>query len=391
MNLLKKWKNSVGKGKSFRALLTDLSKAFDCVNHDLLIAKLHAYGFDIPSLKLIYSYLNNRKQRVRINNSYSSWEEIIYGVPQGSILGPLFFNINMGDLFYFIVEWETANYADDTTPYTSQVNTDAVIRSLEKCALLLFKLFTYNFMKANSDKSHLLLSTNETVTANIDNNIITNSKSEKLLGVTIDSKLDFDEHTNRLCSKASQKLSALARISPFMKVEQRRKIMKAFIGSQFGYCPLVWMFCSRRANNRMNRIQERALRIVYSDKTSSFDELLERDKSVSIHNRNLQVLATEIYKVKENLVPDTIKDIFNIIEPPYNMRRNTMFQCTSIRTQKYGLSSLSYLGPQIWNLVPRDIKNSISLDDFRNKIKTWKTEKCPCKLCKTYIPDVGFL
>ena len=134
----------------------------------------------------------------------------------------------------------------------------------------------------------------ENLSANIHGDTIPNSKSEKLLGVTIDSKLNFDEHVWRLCDKATQKLNVLARIASFMKIDQKRKIMKAFISSQFGYCPLVWMFCSRRLDNRINRIQERTLRIVYNDKSSSYHELLEKDSSVSIHCRNLQVLAGDL-------------------------------------------------------------------------------------------------
>ena len=328
----------------------------------MLIAKLAAYGVDYNSLKLIYSYLKKRKQRVRINNSYSPLEEIEHGVPQGSILGPLFFNVNICDLFYFIEEWETANYADDTTPYTAQEDLETVIRSLERCAKIIFSWFEFNYMKANSDKSHLLLSSDNEVSANINNDIIKNSKSEKLLGVIIDTKLNFEEHTTRLCNKASHKLSALARISSYMSICQRRRIMKAFISSQFGYCPLVWLFCSRNANNRMNRIQERALRIVYNDKISSYSDLLERDNSVTIHSRNLQVLATEIFKVKHNLASPVMNEVFGLSESRYNLRKSTVFQSRRIRTQNYGLSSLAYLAPKIWQLVPEEIKNSVSLN-----------------------------
>ena len=110
--MIEKWKTAVDNGGVFAALLTDLSKAFDCIPHDLIIAKLAAYGFDTNALKLIHNYLSNRKQRVKINSVYSIWKDISYGVPQGSILGPLLFNIHLCDLLYFLENTDIASYAD---------------------------------------------------------------------------------------------------------------------------------------------------------------------------------------------------------------------------------------------------------------------------------------
>ena len=150
-----------------------------------------------------------------------------------------------------------ANYADDTTPYTGGKNSQDVITSLENCVLVLFKWFENNLMKANSDKSQLLLSTSTSSTANINGDIKKNLESEKLLRVTIDYKLNFEEHLSKVCDKASQKLNALARISSYMNINQRKRIMRAFISSQL-YCSFVWSFCSLKINNRMNRIQGHA-------------------------------------------------------------------------------------------------------------------------------------
>ena len=123
-----------------------------------------------------------------------------------------------------------------------------------------------NGLKANPDKFHLILSEPCTeYSVRIEDFIIPNSNNKKLLGVTIDNKLTFDEHVNSLCDKASQKLHALSRVANFMNIKQRQIIMKSFINSQFGYCPLVWMFHSRKINNRINKIHERALRIVFND------------------------------------------------------------------------------------------------------------------------------
>ena len=116
--MIEKWKIVVDNGGAFGALLTDLSKAFDCIPHELIVAKLEAYGFQIDALRLVYDYLSNRKQRVKLNKTFSSWRDIDHGVPQGSILSPLFFNIHLCDLFYFLDDLDIASYADDTTLYT---------------------------------------------------------------------------------------------------------------------------------------------------------------------------------------------------------------------------------------------------------------------------------
>ena len=115
LSMLEKWETCVDNKKTFGTLLTDLSKAFDCLFHDLLLAKLNAYGFSLPALRLMQSYLSNKKQRTEINSEFSSWEEILFGVPQGSILGSLLCNIFLCDLLFIMDDVDFASYADDNT------------------------------------------------------------------------------------------------------------------------------------------------------------------------------------------------------------------------------------------------------------------------------------
>ena len=186
--MIEKWRKSLDNGDIFCAVLTDLSKAFDCLPHDLIIAKLKAYGFDEPSLKLMHSYLSGRKQRTKIGNSYSPWEDITHGVPQGSILGPLLFNIFLCDMFFLLHDIEIASYADDTTPYVSANSIEETISILEDISEKLFQWFTSNQMKANEGKCHLLLRKNSSVSIKIKDAKVKNSTCEKLLGIQIDNK-----------------------------------------------------------------------------------------------------------------------------------------------------------------------------------------------------------
>ena len=150
---------------------------------------------------------------------------------------------------------------------------------------------------------------------------IKNSTCEKLQGVKVDNKLNFSEQLDGIIKKASRKVSALYRIFPFMDLTKRRLLMNSFFSSQFSYCPLIWMCHSRTVNSKINKLHEICLRIIYNDKKSSFKELLETDKSVPMHIKNLQVLATKIFKLYRNITPPIVRQLFQSRNIDYNLRR----------------------------------------------------------------------
>ena len=133
------------------------------------------------------------------------------------------------------------------------------------------------------------------------------------------------------------------RIAPSLKFKQRKLLLNTFITVQFSYAPVVWMFHSRKLNNRINHIHERALRLVYKDYTSSFDELLLKDNSFRIHHCNLQKLANEMFKVMLGLTPDIMKNVFRIIENSYELIKETKFKSRNVHTVRYGIETACFL------------------------------------------------
>ena len=297
-----RWKKSLDSKNITGAVLTDLSKDFDCLNHNLLLAKLESYGFDKKYLKFIHEYLRERKQMTKVHNSYSTWRDVLFGVPRGSILGPLLFNIFMNDIFFFIKKTNIANYADDNTAYTFENDVASLLKTLENENTIILNWFRINEMKSNDDKFHLIIANTDKVSVTLGNEVIEASDTVELLGIELDQNLIFNLHVSDLLKKVNQKLHAFARISKYLSQDKLKIIMRTFIQSQFNYCPLIWMFHSRTLNNIINKLHERALRIVYKNENLCFQELLDLDNSVTIHQRNLQKLVVEIYKVKNNLI-----------------------------------------------------------------------------------------
>ena len=186
------------------------------------------------------------------------------------------------------------------------------------------------------------------------------------------------------------------RVSKYMSTEKLRLLMKTFIETQFNYCPLVWMFHSRKLNKRINRLHERALRVAYKNDNLTFQQLLEKDNSFTIHERNLQKLATLMYQVKHKMCPQPVQDIFAHNSHATELRSSEKDVLEDLvlpkaRTVNYGIETLRFRGPVIWNLIPDEIKMSETLESFKDKIGNWKPQGCKCRLCKEYIPNLGYI
>ena len=233
--MLEKWKSTLDKGENICVLFMDLSKAFDTINHDLLLAKLKAYGFSINALDLMCSYLKNQKQSVQIDNNFSSSKKVHAGVPQGSIDGPLLFNLFINDFVLFLSDTFLSNYADDNNLYNIGKDRDIIKNLLRKDFVALTEWFFENCMVLNQKKCHYMCTGRYTKNDKFefDNLLLENSKEEVVLGVTIDNKLTFDSHIKNTCRKAGQKLGALLRITNYLNSSQKKPIFSRMIKSRF--------------------------------------------------------------------------------------------------------------------------------------------------------------
>mgnify|MGYP000745461007 FL=1 len=364
-------------------LLVDLSKAFDCLPHPLISAKLYAYGASPDAVNLLTDYLSNRKQRVKVGDATSSWASILKGVPQGSILGPVIFNIFMNDIFCCIKDGILFNYADDNTVL---VKADTKQELLNKISLNGENLITWctdNQMEANASKFQVMIS-NETTSTQVvfDGTNVQSEQSVRLLGVQLDNKFNFSEHISNITKTATRQLNCLKRLGHFLDQNTRLLLYKSFVLSNFNYCPAVWHFCGATNSLKLEKIQLRALRFVYNEYHSDYDSLLKRANLPTLELGRLRHIATEVFKAFHRLNPAYICDMFNLHSHGYSLRaKNKLFQSHK-RSTKGGLHSFSHIGTKVWNNLPNDMRTEPDFKIFKRQLKNWDGFKCKCTFCR---------
>ena len=234
-------------------------------------------------------------------------------MPQGSILGPLLFNIFMNDMYYCINECQLYGYADDNTLNKAANDVESLTRSLESDAASTLSWLENNHMCANPDKFQAIvlgMKNPETLNFQLGNITIKPEDKVRLLGIDLDSKLNFNCHIHEICQKAARQINALKRLSKFLTLESRMAIFRSFIMSNFNYCSLVWHACGVKNTRKLEKLQERALHFVYLDKVSSYDDLLTKANLTTLHLGRLKMLVTEVYKSVHKLNPPYIQDIY---------------------------------------------------------------------------------
>ena len=366
------WKSALDNGRYCGALLMDLSKAFDVIPHGLLIAKLSTYGFDENSVRLIYDYLSDRRQRVKIRHAKSSWIILKKGVPQGSVLGPTLFNVFINDLLFNAVDQNIYNYADDNTvSYVSQSMGDLKSK-IEIHGNLIMDWFAWNGMQTNPDKFQAIIfgmKGDMTDCFSIQGHDVKCSDTVKLLGINIDRKLVFDKHVSSICAKASHQINAIMRLSNKLDTEVKVQMFFSFIKSTISYCPVVWMFCGNKHIRKLEKLQYRALKFVYNDFESSYSVLLNKSGTLSVNGYLKYMICIEVYKCVNDLSPQYLCELFSKKDQVYDMRDYNKLNVARFNTITYGKNSFSYHGAKMWNELPIHVKESVSMDEFKMKLK----------------------
>ena len=361
----------------------DLSRAFDCMPHGLLIAKLHAYGFSHTACSFMMSYLVDRQQRVKAMGACSSWETINRGVPQGSVLGPILFNIFMNDLFFLEFESKIFNYADDNSISKSGKDIKEIVNTLQKDTCTSVDWFANNDLHANQDKFQgMIMGKNNVTTTQLD---VYGSKIEcvdsmKLLGVTVDKQLNFKLHVSEICVKAARQLNVLRRLSKYLNLPSKLSIYKSFISSTFDYSPVAWIFCGKTNSSKLDKLNERAIRIVYNDYVSTYEKLLRDANALSLSMLRLKYMIIEVYKCINELNPEYMNKMFSVKDTKYDLRDASIAHQQIFQTITFGYRSFSYYGSKLWNSLPLYLKRIDDFQAFKRELHNWLLDTQPSEL-----------
>ena len=267
--IINSFTQALDKKLNVAAVTTDLSAAFDCMPPNLMYHKLIAYGFSNNSALLIHNYLSNRSQRVKIGDIVGEWMDLAKGTPQGSKLGPALFNLFINDLLYSLPEGSVVNFADDNTLYAIDSSPRALESKINHLVKQAQTWFIENGVQSNPTKfQSISLGKTPKCNVTIDNVSIESVPFIKLLGVTIDSNLKFNSHISSICQKAGRNLNALKRVAKTLPSSVTLMLYKTYISCHFNFCPLVWHFCGESNTQKLERIQNRALRFVFDDHES---------------------------------------------------------------------------------------------------------------------------
>ena len=377
-HLIDSWLKDIDSGKYIGAVFLYLRKAFDLVDHTILLHKLKLYHFSENSVALFSSYLSNRKQLVKVKNEMSNMLPITSGVPQGSILGPLLFLLYINDISLYSHTGKTDLYADDTTLHEAGYDTKIIESNLQVRLSSINDWCKINNMALHPQKTKCMIIGSKhnirkghQLKLSIDNLHIENVTSQKVLGVIVDNTLSWNLQVNSVRAKVNSKINLLKRISFYLSHDMKVLFYNAYIMSTFDYCCTVWGGISR-IQNTVLKSQKRVARLILNKplRTSSksmFSEL----QWLTFEQRYYYFNALLVFKSKHNLTPNYIRNLVSYAHNErYQLRSASKNDLNNIKSNTNNLkTSFSYNGAKIWNCLPINIKTISNLQSFKYQCK----------------------
>ena len=366
------WRFDVDRGKAVAAVFIDFTKAFDSISHSLLLRKLHTIGVVDTALCWFQDFLSNRRQRVVIDGHSSSWLYVQQGVPQGSLLGPLLFSIYTNDMPSVVTKASINMYADDTALYASHSNAITAAKVVSDDLAKIHNWCFENSLIINSKKTYaMFLSRNKVNILQQRNNatIILDGSPLKTvseicyLGVHIDSALSFKNHINSIISKAYGALKTLSRVQRYLPLVTRKMLYKTLVLPYLEYCPSVWDPISIDLSNKIERIQNRAMKIILHRPldTSSLTLRLELNWK-SLYERRQLRRAITTYKSLNKLSPPYLHNLFSF--NLFSKGRNSDKLYVVRPITNWFKNSFTYRSIIFWNSLDRVTRHASSISCF---------------------------
>lgn len=380
VKLIDKWMSCIDKGDIVASLFVDFRKAFDVVNHSILLRKLVCYKFSNRTLNWFVSYLSDRKQAVDSGKGLSDFAHVKSGVPQGSNLGPTLFLLFINDLPLFLKYCYADLFADDATFHTHDKTLDTVEVKLQCDANNAKDWSQNNNMHVHYDKTnYMIIGTMHRLNASrqlniiIDNNQIASTRSQKLLGIHIDDTLSWSTHIDHLCSAISSKISLLRQLSSYVSVQIQKKFYQGYILPLIDYGSVVWGNTSATNIDRIMKLQKRAARIILrADYTTPSAAMFHELGWLPIDKRLKYNKAVFVYKALNNLSPQYIADLLKPMSETHSRTlRSSVNGALAVPRSRSSLfdRSFSYSAPRLWNSIPHSIRNSSTLNSFKQNVK----------------------